>query len=299
MYIIFGILILILVLFVCLSFWRKKRIIRKVCAMCAEEKCILLNELVRPFGYSYVRAQDIFTSRRNAWQRDFGYRALYDKNAVRLNMVFDCLPVYFDYDGKTWLIELWKGQYGICTGCEIGVYHAESILDERERAAAHFSCAEDDEMPRLSFILWKGQHALARLRAKHWWLTAFLPGAFTPPADLSLYASIALSSPAMARAFYDGLIDTGFAASDITACGRTVSFTFKASHPVCGFFAGLREKLAMCMNRIGCRLYLFITRPFCLTADRVLYLYFYLPSAFRRMLSIRRYKGRHRKRGSV
>ena len=35
-----------------------------------------------------------------------------------VGMVFETLPVYFDYAGKTWLIQIWKGQYGICTGCE-------------------------------------------------------------------------------------------------------------------------------------------------------------------------------------
>lgn len=287
MYFIFGILFFILVLLVCLNFRRKKSIIHKICSMNAEEKCALLNRLVRPFGYSYVPAQEIFTSRRNAWQRDFGYRALYDKKAVHLNMVFDSLPVYFDYDGKTWLIELWKGQYGICTGCEIGVYSADRILDERERAFAQFASVGDDAMPRLSFILWEDSKALARLRARHWWLTAFLPGHFSSPNALSLYTSVAFSSPAMAGAFLDALIGTGFHPCDITACGSTVSFTWKTSAPVGGFFARLRKKLVLYMNRIGCRLYLFITRPFCRTDDRILYLYFYLPFAFRKMLLVR------------
>lgn len=287
MYLIFGILFLILILLVCLNFRRKKGIIHKICSMSMEEKCALLNRLVRPFGYSFVPAQEIFTSRRNAWQRGFGYRALYDKKAVHLNMVFDCLPVYFDFDGRTWLIELWKGQYGICTGCEIGVYRADRILDERERAAAHFASVGDDVMPRLSFLLWEGSKALARLRAKHWWLTAFLPGHFAAPDELSLYASIALSSPAMANAFFNALIDAGFDSCDITACGPTVSFTWKTQAPAGGPCARLRERLVLCMNRIGCRLYLFITRPFVRTVDRILYLYFYLPSAFRKMLSHR------------
>jgi Domain of unknown function (DUF4474) len=35
-----------------------------------------------------------------------------------------CVAVYLPVaKGKTWMIELWKGQYGLMTGCEIGVYN--------------------------------------------------------------------------------------------------------------------------------------------------------------------------------
>lgn len=294
MYFIFGIIFLILLLLVCINYRRKKKIIHKVCSMCDHEKYALLNRLLEPLGYSFVPAQGLVTSRRNAWQRDFGYRALYDR--IHPGMVFDCLPVYFDYAGKTWLIELWKGQYGICSGCEIGVYRSDRILAKGERRLAHFNCANDDEMPRLSFILWEGQRILARMRARHWWLTGFLIGHFAWPASLTLYTSVALCSSEMAAAFYRGLLETGFSPDDVTFCGRTVSFTFRCAPEPCGFFAGLCDSFAMCANRIGCRLFLFVTRPFCLTADRVLYLYFYLPFAFRRMLRIHRYKEKHRRR---
>ena len=33
-----------------------------------------------------------------------------------MEYVFMCLPVYFDYGGKTWLMEFWKGGYGITAG---------------------------------------------------------------------------------------------------------------------------------------------------------------------------------------
>ena len=89
MYLFFTIFFLFLLFFVCFNFWRRKKIIKKVCSMCMKEKCHLLDELIEPFGYSYVLSQDIFTSRIDAWQREFGYCALFDKAAFRFNMVFD------------------------------------------------------------------------------------------------------------------------------------------------------------------------------------------------------------------
>ena len=43
-------------------------------------------------------------------------------------MIIDAYPVYFDYQDKTWMIEFWRGQYGINTGAEIGVYHAVAFF---------------------------------------------------------------------------------------------------------------------------------------------------------------------------
>ena len=53
--------------------------------------------------------------------------------APRFQMVFDALPVYFDYQKKTWLIEFWKGQYGINTGAEIGIYTGSGRWKVKER----------------------------------------------------------------------------------------------------------------------------------------------------------------------
>ena len=108
MYIIFPFILLLLIICALLMFWRKKAIIRKLCCMPVKEKLCRLNELIRPFGFEYLLSQDIFTSLKDAWQRDFGYCWLYDKSADLFNMVFDCEPVYFDHKGCTWMIELWK-----------------------------------------------------------------------------------------------------------------------------------------------------------------------------------------------
>jgi hypothetical protein len=58
----------------------------------------------------------------DALQRNFGYAYGYDFAALGMSFILDCEPIFFDYDGKHWMIELWKGQYGLESGCEIGVY---------------------------------------------------------------------------------------------------------------------------------------------------------------------------------
>ena len=73
-------------------------------------------------GFMYDPDQDIIYSRMDAFQRRLGYAFGYDAAALGMSMNLDCEPIFFDYDGKHWMIELWKGQYGLEVGCEIGVY---------------------------------------------------------------------------------------------------------------------------------------------------------------------------------
>ena len=297
MYLFFGIFFLVLLFFFCINRFRRKKIIKKVCTMCMDEKCRILDDIIKPFGYSYVLSQDIFTSRIDAWQRKFGYCHLYDEAAPHFNMIFDCLPVYFNYGGRTWMIELWKGQYGINSGCEIGVYYADRILKENELEHELFQCADDKNMLKMHFDLYRNGEEMARLCKVHWWLTAFSMGCFPKPSDLTMKVSITFHNEDMADAFAYGLIRAGYNPKNICVCLSTVSFTFADSSPVCGIFKRLRRKIAQCMNRLFCKIYLFVTRPFCLSIDRILYLYYYLPFAFRKMLRIRKYKKIKGKRG--
>lgn len=65
---------------------------KKVLALTPGERVRLLNELAEPFGFAYLPAEDIFTSRLDAWQRDKGYEAKYDTMAVGAGMVIDAFP---------------------------------------------------------------------------------------------------------------------------------------------------------------------------------------------------------------
>ena len=97
------------------------------------EKQAKLNELIEPFGFAYDGRQNIFYSRMDSWQRKYGYGRMFDEAAAPLNMIIDCEPVYFEYKDKRWLIEFWKGQYGIATGAEVGVYYLPKEKRSEER----------------------------------------------------------------------------------------------------------------------------------------------------------------------
>lgn len=290
MYVYFFAFFLIALVFFCLNFWRRKRIIRKVMAMCTNEKCRLLEELIEPFGFSYLERQDIFTSRLDAMQRKYGYCELYDETAHLLHMIYDSLPVYFDYNGRTWLIEFWKGQYGMNTGGEIGVYYADRVLDKKEYGTTLFQSVADEDMLSLSLRLYRNGEEIASLGKVHWWLTAFSLGCFSHVKNVSMRIGIKFPEATMTRAFVEGLVEAGYAEEEIDICCNMVAFSFQDTSAQYGFFRRLQRMFAQYMNHFWCNVYLFTTRPFCLSLDRVLYLYYYLPFVFRRMLRIRKYR---------
>lgn len=203
-------------------------------------------------GFDYDPEQGIIKSRIDAIQRRFGYCWKYDQAAPVLSMIIDCEPICFTYDGAKWMIELWKGQYGIMTGAEIGVYKksAESFVslglnylrnrDTYEAGkslvsagvdhlANWYACADiaDYQKLKLSFTLKKDSKDFFRRGPEsHWWLTGFKWGVYTEKtSDLTLVVTIEfLNEPKMQKAFTGALSNLGY---HPTTLGQKVTFNFE------------------------------------------------------------------------
>ncbi|MCH5268877.1 MAG: DUF4474 domain-containing protein [Lachnospiraceae bacterium] len=266
--------------------------------MTRDEKCHFLNELVLPLGYCYDCSQDVFSSTPDAWQKKYGYGSIYDRMAPFFNMIFDCKPIYFDYDRKTWLIEFWKGQYGINTGSEIGVYHADRIISPSERSTTIFSAVDAEEYLNISMELFHKGTSLGTREKSHWWLTIFSMGHFANPEELSMKISIRFPDFEMRNAFMDALYLAGYNMDtmNLSLYYTDVSFTFVSSGTSCHLPKKIYRSYVQWKNKRFCRLYGFVTRPFFNTCDKLLYLYFYLPFIFRRMLRLKRFHRREMKR---
>ncbi len=283
MYVLFGIFICIGILCSILNIYRRRQIICKILKMTFCEKLCILNELLEPFGFFYLPDQDIITSAQNAWQRNFGYHALFDKSASRFSMVFDCEPIYFNYQDRTWMIEFWKGQYGINTGGEIGVYCADSILKPFEYAHTHFHSVSNEQMLNLSMQLFCKESLLFSVQGLHWWLTGFCVGRFFEPKELTMKVSVSFPNCDMLRAFTQALLQAGYPRESVFLCGLTVFFSFSRPYTK-QHRPPFRSKLSQWKNRLFCKLFCFVTKPFTLTLDRLLFLYYFLPSCFRHIL---------------
>lgn len=267
--------------------FKKKTVISKVNSLSIDEKKETLDNLANAIGYCYDSHQDIFTSTQDAPQKTFGYTTFFDLSAPYFNMVFDYETIYFNYNSKTWLIEMWKGQYGINSGCEIGLYYADNIIDPQDYSSTHFKSVEEKDMLELSFELnrnnsKKGMQpiTLGKLTRKHWWLTLFKMGVFTKPRDLSIDASIRFKDYPMMYAFLRSFEKT-LPTIPFHVDGLNVSFTFQNSNRSYSFLKKTIRRIALSACKIYCKLFLFITRPFSKSGDKLLYLYYYLPFAIR------------------
>lgn len=295
--------ILLVALVLILGIVRREKSKKRVRRMTMPQKVEILNELAEPFGFFYKESEDIFTSRRDAWQRKMGYEALYDKAAPGANMVIDAWPVYFDYGGRTWLIEFWKGQYGINTGGEVGVYHAKEIVPPHLYPVTHFEAAENHEMPEICCRMERKVRNLYLLCEKHWWLTGFRMGTFSHPKELRMMATLAFEDTSMAQAFFEGLKKSGQPQNKFRICRNEVYVRMDFSRET-ALLPKVHRVLVQLGNRFCCWSYRNITRPFTKTPDRMLFLYYQLPSCFRRMLRLggKRYGKKSRcfcKRGHV
>jgi len=179
-------------------------------------------------GFVYNPIQDIFFTAKDAWQRRFGYCQAYDDAAIFMNMVIDCEPIRFDYDGKSWLIELWKGQYGMTTGAEIGVYYTRRRVgnSEKDHERAFYKCVKDADMLPMSVSLLKNGRELFNLNQRHWWLTGFVLGEFSHPEDLRAIFGITFPDDKMKTAFTTALLDLGYDNCRFDAEGLTVRVVF-------------------------------------------------------------------------
>lgn len=121
----------------------------------------------------------------------------------------------FDYEGKNWMIQVWKGQYGITSGAEIGVY-----TKSPKNPVEFYACASDEDCLKMSFDLYKkGELFFHREDESHWWLTGFAPLTATSASDFEMRASITCKSEEMAKAFAGDLRIT--AMSSVRTIGST------------------------------------------------------------------------------
>ncbi len=129
------------------------------------------------FGYLYEPKGMYFYTASDPWQRNVGYNELFDITAPATLINFKTTRLRFEYGKKDWMIQLWKGQYGLLFyGAEVGVY-----TKPKDRALAHYDAASDDEMLKMSmdFSLKRDGKWVKRFTRpydSYWWCTGFLPG---------------------------------------------------------------------------------------------------------------------------
>lgn len=174
-------------------------------------------------GFAYHSEKDIFYSTKNAWQKNFGYTRYYDVIAPIFRMIIDTEPIRFHYNNKNWLITFWKGQYGIVTGAEIGIYCTTQKKVDKKTI---YLPANDYEMLNMDFVLYKNGKVITRVKAKHWWLAIFKLGMFSNPKDLAMDINIHFLNQKMLESFLDSFKKLGYNSEDFKVIDNTFCFKY-------------------------------------------------------------------------
>ena len=74
-------------------------------------KNFLEKNQILSYQYSYVDDY-YYTNDKKCWQDNFGYARIYDLAAPYIVLEYAYLRVFFTYEDRDFMVQLWKGQYG-------------------------------------------------------------------------------------------------------------------------------------------------------------------------------------------
>lgn len=280
------IFIIIIILVLLLYRWtiQRKEAIDNVLKRTDEEKIKDINDALELYGFVYDENNDIICSHMYPWQREVGYCKLYDETAPFLNMIIDTEPIYFEYDNRRWLIEIWKGQYGMTTGGEIGIYVSE--MDDIDIpgifSGTFFKAVSDEELLNMGFNLKMNGENLFQRHDYHWWLTGFDVGVFSNPHNLSMEVMLIFPNSIMKNAFLGGLKRAGYKDDEIEIINNIIYFNFdkpKSNQSYNNY--KLITPFIQFMNKTYCKIYNLITKDFVRTIDKLDFLRLYYPNLFK------------------
>ncbi len=248
-----------------------------------------LNKDLEPFGFAYDPTQDFFYSVMNGWQRRFGYCRLYDEASSVFSMIIDCEPVTFEYKGVKYLIEFWKGQYGMTTGGEVGIYYTTgpNLNIPGFFNGTFYYCVKDEDRINMSFAFRKNGNLLFTRSAYHWWITGFKLGEFSDPDELSMDIILEMYDHKMAYAFGEALTKIGYTDTDFAVRGRRVYVRFTKPHtsqPASR--TDFTERIMQKNNRSFCEAYQYLTDEYTDTLDKLEIVRNESPNMYRQILNM-------------
>ena len=176
-------------------------------------------------GFNFNTKDLVIYGAVNCWQRALGFSRVYDllANSTPLfNM--STRRFHFDAHGKEWMIQIWKGNYGLVTnGMEVGVYNRE-----KGSIGTYYNAAADNEMMEMSAALYhKDDLLFQKGPTLHWWLSAFqLSKTIYTPRSLTMTFSITFPDAEMFDAFTAAIDNHGAKDVTYTTDGLTVCATF-------------------------------------------------------------------------
>ncbi len=155
-------------------------------------------------GFNFNIAEMTMYATVDCWMRNFGFCLFYDVIAGSMPYFFNynTRRFKFEYDGLEWMIQMWKGNYVITNGGEVGLYSRTA-----DKSGTFYNCATDEQMLDMSMQIYAGEELLVdKPLQKHWWINGFhLNGRMYLPSTLTLKSSIVMPDEEMLNAFCESI----------------------------------------------------------------------------------------------
>jgi len=159
----------------------------------------------------YYPGDEYLYHTKYAYQWLFGFNETYDELSYMVGCSYDTLRFEFNYGGRDWLLQVWKGAYGygLFTGGEIGLYSKN-----QGSPIKHYQGAATKDWIGIEFSIYNRQDKLfTRPMEDTWWVTGFKRYILQDQnrSNLTMEAELRFQSEGMAAAFAQAMADKGFA----------------------------------------------------------------------------------------
>jgi len=139
----------------------------------------------------------------------FGFNRMYDALAFLAWIDADTLRCKFTYEGRDWMVQVWKGAYGAgyALGGEIGVYSKRQGMP-----VEHYGSALRKDWLGMEMSIYAQERRLFTTPFEStWWCTGYSPNYNTRPRDIcAMVARIQFKDAPMAALFAASLGSKGF-----------------------------------------------------------------------------------------
>ena len=155
-------------------------------------------------GFNYDLSELLVYATVDCWMRDFGFCLFYDILANSMPVFFNYVTrrFKFDYDGLEWMIQIWKGNYVITNGGEVGIYNRKP-----GSFGTYYDCATDEQMMNMTLQVCHGDKVLVdEGPMMHWWINGFnMSDRMYIPSSLTMKFSIDMPDKEMLNAFCESI----------------------------------------------------------------------------------------------
>ena len=155
-------------------------------------------------GFNMNLSEMLVYATVNCWMRNFGFCYLYDVLATSMPVFFNynTRRFKFEYNDMEYMIQIWKGNYTVANGGEVGVY-----CRDKSKFGSYYDCANDEQMLEMSMQILHGDKVLVNKPLQlHWWVNGFNLGTrMYLPQSLTMKFTIVMPDEEMLTAFCESI----------------------------------------------------------------------------------------------